>query len=158
MVAIAAPAEQPAGALLCHHDQTTEPRSRGGWTDYNRAALCSRAYPPNQCHGFSAVPTSQPAANETTAIPTKPKTSITRSGHRCCGSKTNSCRQRSTSRRWQPAALRARAVAGGVGASKKGAQKKGRAGRHRHSLVPTSQKSAQLTVNYVSGDKGWGRL
>jgi hypothetical protein len=43
-------------------------------------------YPPNHCHALSAVPTTQPAANATTAIPTKPKTSITRSGHRCCGS------------------------------------------------------------------------
>jgi hypothetical protein len=28
----------------------------------------SRAYPPNHCHALGAVPTSQPAANETTAI------------------------------------------------------------------------------------------
>ena len=45
-----------------------------------------RLYPPNHCHCFSVAPTSQPAANATTAIPTKPKTSITVSGHRCCGS------------------------------------------------------------------------
>jgi hypothetical protein len=44
----------------------------------------SLAYAPNHCHCFSVVPISQPAANATTAIPTKPKTSITRSGHRCC--------------------------------------------------------------------------
>jgi len=46
----------------------------------------SHAYPPNHCHALGAVPTSQPAAHEDTAIPTKPKSNITRSGQRCCGS------------------------------------------------------------------------
>jgi hypothetical protein len=82
---------EPTSASLrccCSSVELSRPRKRmsPGLTKCCRAGRPFRLYPPNQCHCFSVVPTSQPAANAATAIPTKPKTRITRSGHRCCGS------------------------------------------------------------------------